>query len=352
MTHKFIVAVKRGYQSQQTKHAIKTGLAAIITVIIYQLFNLPKGYWAVITAVIIMQSNMDSGSFEVTLRLAFQRLLGTVSGAIAGFGLLFLFNPNYWQLLVIIFICILVGSYLTTLYKGLALSAPTAVIILLLAHQTPITQSLAAMRTIEILLGVIVAILVTIFIWPYRITDHLKNNRHKRLILFRQQFSGLISINGDKSPATEWNKKQNELITMVKDERKYVSITKKELKSEEQNKLRIELQLVKSLTRLGETLPKLPQGYWQFKLLQSSTQSLLATIITTLTALEGKKGSVNHAADIEKNANKYLKAFTAFRLSYKQSQNSSFSIEEIYKMFTVYQSLQECAEMTGFLLEV
>lgn len=350
--HNFVATIKAIYQSQQTRHAIKTALAAIIAVVIYQFFNMPKGYWAVVTAVIIMQSNMDSGSFEVTLKLATQRLVGTVSGAVVGFGLIFLINPNYWQLLVIIFVCILAASYLTKFYKGMTLAGPTAVIVLLLAHHAPITQSLAAMRTLEILLGVVVAIVVTVFVWPYQVTDHLKLNRIKRLGMLQQQFSELISVEDSKPLKADWENKQNKLIALVKDETSYVALAKKELKSHEQNKLRVELRLVKSLTRLGETLPDLPEGYWKSESLKASTQDLVASLASTVSSLSDKKHLKKEKAKMKKNSNAFLKEFKSFRSKYQKSKKSSFTIEEIYQIFTAYQSLQECVEMTEVLIDL
>ncbi len=192
------------YYSQRTRHAIKTGIAAVLTTLIYQYLQLPQGYWAVITAVIIMQSNMESGSLEMTLKLAMQRAVGTISGALSGFIVLLLLKPDYWELLLIIFLLIVIGSFLVRLYQGFTLFGPTAIIIILLSYQQTITQGIAMTRSFEILLGLIVAIAVTIFIWPYRMAQHLYENRKQRFQLIYQQFLALLNGCKNQQFSTDW----------------------------------------------------------------------------------------------------------------------------------------------------
>ena len=92
------------YQSQQMRHAIKTSLAAVLAIIVYQYFHLPNGYWAVITAVVIMQSNIESGSYELTLKLALQRFVGTACGAVIGFVIIYFFYLSSWGMLLSVFL--------------------------------------------------------------------------------------------------------------------------------------------------------------------------------------------------------------------------------------------------------
>ena len=56
-----------------------------------------------ITAIVVMQSTADTGSLESTLRLAWQRLIGTMTGAILALVIHVLFQPTYIELIFIIF---------------------------------------------------------------------------------------------------------------------------------------------------------------------------------------------------------------------------------------------------------
>lgn len=88
----------------------------------------------------------------------------------------------------------MLGSYLTLFYRGFNIFGPTAIIIILLSHQGPITESIAFYRTIEISLGVVVAVVVTILIWPYRLGDCLENNIRIQVKSIRQQFEYIIEM--------------------------------------------------------------------------------------------------------------------------------------------------------------
>ena len=58
------------------KDGLRTAVAAGITLIVSRAFNLQHGYWAVITAVVIMQSSIGA-----SLKGATSRLVGTLAGA-------------------------------------------------------------------------------------------------------------------------------------------------------------------------------------------------------------------------------------------------------------------------------
>jgi uncharacterized membrane protein YccC len=42
------------------RHAVKTGVAAVACLYIAALFQLPQGYWAAISAMIVLQSNVGA----------------------------------------------------------------------------------------------------------------------------------------------------------------------------------------------------------------------------------------------------------------------------------------------------
>lgn len=343
-----IFVIVNAYQSQQTRHAIKTALAAIITIVVYQFFDLPKGYWAVITTIIIMQSNIDSGSLEVTLKFSLQRIIGTVSGAIVGFSMLFLIDPTYLELLVIIFLVIFLGSFLVKVYSGFNLTGPTAAIILLLAHHEPFTKNIAFIRSVEIVLGVVIATLVTLFIWPYRVNDHLNNHRKKILCLISSQFAGLIPVCNEKIIENAWYKRQEKLITLVRKEKKYIKLLKKEQRTNQENRFNMDMRLVKFLSRLGETLPQLPKHYYQFPLLKTNTRSLITMLRKATKNLIKKNPKLKTFKKM--TVYKYVKVFENFRAARRQSKDYN-SIKEAYQIFTTSQALQECSEIIKTMYE-
>ncbi|MEM9243451.1 MAG: FUSC family protein [Pseudomonadota bacterium] len=342
-TDNFLHTAINTYRSQPTRHAIKTAMAAIITAIICHFLNFPRSYWAVITAVFIMQCNIDSGSFEMTVKFAFQRLLGTLSGAIIAFAVLLLISPTFWQLLIILFFVILLGSFLVKFYQGFTLLGPTAAIILLLGHQQAVTENLALMRSIEIFIGAIVAILITLFIWPYRAIDHLENYRKKIWSLTADQFNNLIPACREQEISGDWRKKQEELMDLVKSEKPYINTFRKESKTKQQHTFYIDIRLMKLLSRLGEALPQLPQSYWQFPQLQKHTLSVI-TLLKQATENLSEKNPKANVFD-QKIMNEYTMVFEDYRLARRQTVTTSDEIEGVYRIFMVFQALQECVEI-------
>src|ERR1700723_965070 len=67
--------LSRAVALESAKQAIKTAVAGVISLQLTNFFHLPQGYWAAITALIVMQSNVGA-----TLNASRTRLAGTVIG--------------------------------------------------------------------------------------------------------------------------------------------------------------------------------------------------------------------------------------------------------------------------------
>lgn len=58
------------------KQAVKTGVAGALAIFVSKIVGLPEGYWAAISAVIVMQANLGGA-----LRESWVRVLATAIGA-------------------------------------------------------------------------------------------------------------------------------------------------------------------------------------------------------------------------------------------------------------------------------
>lgn len=327
------------YQSQVSRHAIKTAIAAVVAILVYQYFHLPHGYWSVITALIVMQSNIDTGSLEMTLRVASQRLVGTVIGAALGLAIVFFFNINQWQLIVITFVLISVFAYVTRYYDGFKLAGVTALIILLLSNHDSITHSYAFMRVVEILLGVVIAVIVTICIWPYQISDHLKERRLKRLAKMHDLFTRLRDSDG-----AEVRSAFDGLAKDVDANRKMVKVAKKGLRGKQLERLALEDKVIRSLRGFGLSFMKLPQAYWDFSPLADATNELADAISQALAHLANNTQSSSCSERVTRLAAQYEKAFDGFRSYRRQAGVEQFSLDDSYQVINACNSLQRCAE--------
>jgi uncharacterized membrane protein YgaE (UPF0421/DUF939 family) len=327
------------YYSQTARHAMKTALAAIISIVVYQYFDLPRGYWATITALIVMQSNIDTGSLEMTLKVASHRLVGTVVGAAVALAILFWIPYNHWQLLVIIFVIILAFTYINRYYEGFKLAGVTALIILLLSNHESLTHSFAFIRVTEILLGVIIAVLVTVFIWPYRITDHLQEHRIARLSKIRQLYLNLLA--GKKESQYD---EMSQLLLEIEADLKTLKVAKKGLRNKNRELLVLEDKLIRSTRRLGCSYARLPQAYWDFVPLQEMTQKLMQDIADAINGVITRECNQEHYAIIRQEAEQYEKSFDGFRSQRRQAGSEPLCLDDSYDVINTYNALQRCAE--------
>jgi len=61
------------------KHSLRTAVAAVVSLLVARLFRLPETYWAAISTLIVMQSNLGAA-----LPVSAQRFIGTAVGACFG----------------------------------------------------------------------------------------------------------------------------------------------------------------------------------------------------------------------------------------------------------------------------
>jgi len=152
------------------QHTCRTTVAAVASLMVARLLGLPEAYWAAVTSLVVMQSTLGA-SVNVSAR----RFIGTVLGGTIGAQLTVWFGPNTLAFGAGIFllgvVCLLAArahprlpEYLersTYRFGGIAL----AVVMLVARSQSAWIAALH--RIIELSLGILVSLLVTL-IWPER----------------------------------------------------------------------------------------------------------------------------------------------------------------------------------------
>ena len=137
--------------------------AALLSLIIAEALALPQSYWAVITALIIVQ-----GSLGGTLTAGLDRLLGTLAGAALGASAAV--AREFWDAPQVLLLLLAVAPVapLAAIRPSFRVAPVTAAIVLLASpgNASPIVSAMH--RVIEIALGTIVGIVVSIFVLPSR----------------------------------------------------------------------------------------------------------------------------------------------------------------------------------------
>jgi uncharacterized membrane protein YgaE (UPF0421/DUF939 family) len=159
------VAVSRWWQKKdfgyQAIGAFKTGLAVALCVWLGNLFGLPHSYWAAISAIVVM--GVDT---TLTFASCRDRIIGTAIGAFMGWVTSYAWHGHYVIYGLSVALCILVCSALA--FEKAGRLAAVALTVIVLANMEESPGQAAVARFLEVGLGVIVALAVTLLVFPPR----------------------------------------------------------------------------------------------------------------------------------------------------------------------------------------
>ena len=335
--------------SRQMKHAIKTAIAAIICLIIYKSEHLPKGYWAVITAIIVMQSTADTGSLESTFHLAWQRLVGTMLGAIVGLSIHVIFTPNYFELVFIIFLLIIVGVCITYFFPGMKMVGITAVLVILVSGHQPMTQNIAFIRAIEILLGAFIALFVSVTIWPQRMHQYLYQNYLKHMGVILKQFNKVetaFRVRSNITPSD--NNVINNLLSQIDSERHHLDHLAKSRRRMISNLLSWQIRLLKNIKLIYKNIGQLPENYFENQSLMSQTEQVLELIHQRLILITSGTIKIEDETATHTIIEAYNLCIEQYRLN-KRFQR--FSMNESYAVATIAMAANKLVDLTSEIID-
>jgi len=138
-------------------HAGRTALAASLCWWLALRFGLHGGYWGAISAIIVLQSNVGA-----TINAPRDRLLGTIIGAVLGFSCT-LFGALPWNYILAVFLAVVVCGLLG--FRNSSRLAGVTVTIVMLV-QSGSRRTIALDRVIQVVLGIVVAVAVTVLVFP------------------------------------------------------------------------------------------------------------------------------------------------------------------------------------------
>jgi len=154
------------------QHALKTGLAVGITWIVcnwLKYYDSHRPIWALISTVLVMQSNLGS-----VIRASGVRIGGTLIGAVIGAIVGSLVDANALSLALSVALTMGVLSGIG-LPETLRLAGTTAIVVLVSKQVEEGPWLTAFFRFVEVFIGISVAILVQTIIWPSRARNELRD---------------------------------------------------------------------------------------------------------------------------------------------------------------------------------
>ena len=157
-------------QSPSLRQGIKTGLAGAITYAIYIGWHLPQGYWAVFTALVVIQVTMGA-----SWKPALYRTIGSTAGAVAAMLLFIVIGPGTVRVGIMLFVLATLFGFLTVLHPSFSAAGFTAAIVLVLGRIEGSALEVGWLRVLYTVLGSVVAFAVGALIWPVRAREGLRN---------------------------------------------------------------------------------------------------------------------------------------------------------------------------------
>lgn len=149
----------------ELQHALRVGIAAIISLYVVHLLNLTQGYWTILTAVLVLQSSVGG-----SMKFAVDRMIGTVGGAVYG-AVIAAFMPHDHGMAQ--YITLLIGvmppAVLAAINPSFRIAPITVVIVLFSTAAQEVNVFMYAVeRVLEIGLGSILGIAVSLAVLPAR----------------------------------------------------------------------------------------------------------------------------------------------------------------------------------------
>ena len=151
-------------------HGFKTALAAVLAYYITTILSLDFGYWAVISAVIVMQVYVAD-----SVEMCFYRFSGTIIGAALGVVVLLIIPKTAFFTGIALFVTVGICSFLTRFNTRYRMAGITAVIVVMTGLSVQDVYIFGLYRVIEICIGILCAFLVSVLVLPKRKVDMLSN---------------------------------------------------------------------------------------------------------------------------------------------------------------------------------
>ncbi len=146
--------------SAMTKHAIRVTLAAaFILLLVYTTDFLNHGFWVLFTAMAVMRAD-----FTVTHQRSNYQVMGTVIGCMVT-GLIFALDFNLFELVGILFICLIFSNGLINLRYDVSVAFNSVFVLILSNFQSSSGLWLAVERIADTLLGATIALAAS-FLFP------------------------------------------------------------------------------------------------------------------------------------------------------------------------------------------
>lgn len=153
-----------------TRNAIQVATAVLFTVLLTDIFHLPRSYWATLTAFLLVAQ-----TFGESVKKSAERIGMTILGCIAGTLLFILFQHHSLALLGCVCLCTFCISYYFSVSYGISVFFITMMVVFIFGMINTWNTNLLEARIIETLIGAGIALLSSALVLPISAKQQLKN---------------------------------------------------------------------------------------------------------------------------------------------------------------------------------
>jgi uncharacterized membrane protein YccC len=177
--------------------ALRMTVSSLATFAFAEALGLPQGFWAVITALIVTQSNVGG-----SLKAALDRFAGSLLGAVYGSAVAFAIpHADGLTRAVALVVAVAPLSFMAAYSAGFRIAPITAIIVLLSASGSTLGPlGFATDRILEVGLGCAIGLLVSVLVVPARASRSVLETASEVARLLAEQMEAL-AVPGDQAQA-------------------------------------------------------------------------------------------------------------------------------------------------------
>ncbi|MEZ0575768.1 FUSC family protein [Halodesulfovibrio aestuarii] len=175
-------------RAEYVKYGIKTALAALLSYFVASLTDPNLGFWAVISAVIVMQRNVAA-----SMQMCGYRLVGTAIGATMGMTALYIVPPTDHGRLAGFLVTVGICAYLKRYTNRFSMAAITVTIVMLAPQASGDYIHYALFRVAEISIGVCSTFIVALFVWPHHASCELKERLQEQFTRCAVKYESIVN---------------------------------------------------------------------------------------------------------------------------------------------------------------
>lgn len=176
------------FNSHLFRHGLRMSLAMVTGYLLGHALDISRTYWILLTIVVIMKPG-----FSLTKSRSYQRMIGTVIGALFAVGVLFL-TQDHTTIFIIMLICIIGAYSFMTYHYTVSVVFTTPFIVFLLHFLYPADFQNISQRVLDTLIGAGIAFTYNYIFWPSWEYKFLPDYMFKMLHTNRQYFIHIMKL--------------------------------------------------------------------------------------------------------------------------------------------------------------